>query len=146
MTITRYPARLALAGASALSLAAGAVSTPAHAQPGYDTAAGPSEITVQAPGVYSRINPFTGEGSLSESRAVYYGDLDLRTDWGARALHARVVRAAVQVCRDLDYRGGASLVWEDMDDCVRPAVQGAMAQAPMPGSLRYRYDYVGYLY
>ncbi len=147
MSVFHLSKRLALTGMGVLSLAAAAPSL-AQAQPYGDryVGAGGGEITVQAPGIRYRTDPFTGEAIMRQSRAVYYGDLDLSSDWGMRTLHSRVVRAALQVCRNLDYEAGAGAIDEDTDNCVRPAVVNAMAQAPAPGYLRYRYEYVGYEY
>jgi UrcA family protein len=136
-TINRI--RIAVAGLAAAGLAAAAAaSLPAHAQPGYDEAYGSSgEVTVIAPRHQER-DPATGApvDIATESQAVYYGDLDLSAPWGVRTLHARVVRAAVRICDDLDNQPG--LIPEDSDDCVRPAVANAMYQAPIPDGLRDR--------
>ena len=138
------PKRLALAGVAAIGLAAGAVSVPAHSQPGYEESYGPNgEITVYAPRHMER-DPATGAPIevVTKSRPVYYGDLDLSAPWGVRTLHARVVRAAVRLCDDLDSQPG--LVPEDSNDCVRPAVTNAMYQAPIPDGLRYHYSDYAY--
>jgi UrcA family protein len=145
MSIIRFSNRVALAGLSALALAAGAASLPAHAQPGYDAYAYPpgDQVTVQAP-IYHRSYPFRGEATISESRGVYYGDLDLTTDWGARALHARVERAAVRICHSLADQPG--LLPADTETCIDSAVYGAMERAPIPGPMRWRYEYVDDVY
>jgi UrcA family protein len=143
---TIIPQRLALAGLAAIGLAAGAVSLPAHAQPGYDETYGPNgDVTVMAPRHMQR-DPATGAPIevVTKSRAVYYGDLDLSAPWGVRTLHARVVRAAVRLCNDLDNQPGP--IPEDSNDCVRPAVTNAMYQAPIPDGLRYRESDYGFSY
>ena len=141
MSIITLSNRLALAGLGALGLAATAPSAPAHAQAGDAAQAG--QIVVQAPRRYG-FDRFTDEPIVQESTAVYFGDLDLTSLSGARTLRERVVRAAVSVCRDLESDAHDPLGVSDIDDCVRPAVDNAMDQAPMPSNLRY--EDVGYRY
>jgi UrcA family protein len=145
MTMNDICKRLAISAVAALGLSTGATIAPAYAQPGYDEAAGGgSEVTVQAPRPVGHRGYLGAPGPVTESVAVYYGDLDLNAPWGVRTLRARIVRAADRVCADLDYQPG--LIPEERFDCVRPAVSNAMYQAPIPGWLRVRDRDDGHLY
>jgi UrcA family protein len=141
MSISLFSRRIALAGLSVFGVAAGTVSAPAHAQPGYDYAVGQQggDITVYAPRRMER-DRMTGAPIevATVTRTVYYGDLDLSAPWGVRTLHARVVRAAVNACDELDSR--PDLIPADSEDCVQPAVRDAMDQAPIGDGMRYRYS------
>jgi UrcA family protein len=136
MSMPTLSKRIAIAGLAAAGLATAGVSVPAHAQGG-------GAITVYAPRHQER-DPYTGAPIevTTASRAVYYGDLDLSAAWGVHTLHARVVRAAVQVCDELDNTPG--LLPEDSDDCIQPAVRHAMDQAPIRHAWRYRETAYGY--
>ena len=69
------------------------------------------------------------------STAVRFGDLDLTTDAGAAALHARVARAARAVCggdvdqRDLGMMNGVLACRQVAMASAEPQVQLAMASA-----------------
>jgi UrcA family protein len=73
----------------------------------------------------------TGKG-MTVSREVNYGDLDLRKPEDVERLKARTNRAAVQVCRDLDYRNPWAItgLFGERMPCVRNAQQQALAQVP----------------
>ena len=77
-------------------------------------------------------------------RVVHFGDLDLNTDWGARELHARIVRAATDACNQLDSEYPMGLVPLDSSDgdCKARAVRHAMADAPIGDAVDT--DYHGY--
>jgi len=145
MTISSLTQRLTLAGLGALALAATAPSPPVHAQD-YDQYAGGGEVRVYAPRRVER-DPSTGAPIevARASRPVYYGDLDLNSAWGVRALNARVERAAVRLCGDLDFQRGL-VPLDSNEDCVARAVSEAMYQAPIRDDLRYRVANAGYGY
>lgn len=68
------------------------------------------------------------------SVAVHYGDLDLTTDAGTRALQARIARAARTVCgsadqRDLPEVGAVQQCRHVALDSAAPQVEVAIAQA-----------------
>lgn len=69
--------------------------------------------------------------NVSVSREVRYDDLDLRTEWGAHVLRARIVRTARAACRELDRRYPSSYypATSDSPPCVEWAVDRAMDQA-----------------
>ncbi|HLK24058.1 MAG TPA: UrcA family protein [Caulobacteraceae bacterium] len=150
MTISSLSKRLTLAGLGALGLAVTAPSMPAHAQPYDDYQRYGSDagvVTVYSPRRFER-DSTTGApiDLVRESRPVYYGDLNLSTGWGIRAFHARVVRAATELCNDIDMQPGRVPLNSNQVDCVRPAVEEAMASAPIPDGMRYRYENVRYGY
>ena len=123
MTLPKMPT---LVSASAIGLVLAA--SVASAQPYYpapDTNVG--GVTVYAPRTIGRSSIGAPIEIVREQRAVYTGDLDLRTPWGARALHQRIQRAAFDACNDLDMR---YTVIEDGNgrDCYRSAVRGAYDQ------------------
>lgn len=90
----------------------------------YTTPAAPAadDITVYAPRTRERDNGDT----VSASRVVYIGDLDLNAGWGRHTAHARIERAARKVCDQLsdDFPNSS----DDDGACVPNAVSGAMAQ------------------
>ncbi len=144
MFITHLTKRLTLTGLGALALAATAPSLPAHAQD-YDQYGG-GELQVYAPR-YQERDPYSGApiDVARESRPVYYGDLDLNSAWGVRALRARVRTAAVRLCYDLDWQRG--VVPETSNaDCIARATRQAMYDAPIRDDLRYRVAAAGYDY
>jgi UrcA family protein len=93
-----------LAGAAGLALAA----SPASAQEygsygpaGYQTSS-QEQIQVLAPQFRTEHTPLNAPfEKVSLSTEVPYGDLDLRTGYGARQLHHRIRDAAWQVCTNL---------------------------------------------
>jgi UrcA family protein len=138
--IPRY--RLALCAAVAAGLALAAPGLPAQAQNyGYDYGRydnGPQyvdengDVTVQALPREER-DPATG--GLYErtyaSRVVSYADLDLNSRWDVRELRARVVRAARDVCDELE-NDPMLVTAPDDPPCVSTAVRRAMYQVPVP--------------
>jgi UrcA family protein len=69
---------------------------------------------------------------LNYTQAVSFADLDLRTDWGAQTLGARINYAAEQSCRMLDryYPDSTPIAAKAgrKDDCVAGAVYTAQPQ------------------
>jgi UrcA family protein len=84
-------------------------------------------ITVYAPRHHGRSSS-TGAPieTVRESRVVYARDLDLSTDWGARALRRRIEHAARDACDSLDAR--YPITEDSPRDCYDGAVHGAMRQ------------------
>ena len=69
------------------------------------------------------------ETTVTISRNVDYGDLDLKTPQGQAALQGRVKEAAAGVCHQLDRRYPTSMnVPVKSGNCVRTAENDAMAQ------------------
>lgn len=103
-------------------------------QPGYYPAP-PEEVIVRPP-TYARQHSAIGAPiiDVSMSRPVRMDDLDLRTDWGARALRDRVSFTARTLCSQLNamypvtYDGGSDQ-WPINHECYRDAFDGGMAQA-----------------
>jgi len=145
MSISGFTTRMTLSGMSALALAATAPSLPAHAQD-YDQYAGGGEVEVYAAPRLERDSVTGAPIEIARtSRAVYYGDLNLNTYWGARALRERIERTAVRLCSDLDFQMG--VVPEDSNqDCIVRTVRDAMYRAPIRDDLRYRVSSVSYGY
>jgi UrcA family protein len=121
---------LALAGTVGLALALG----PAAAQdygryadrPNYDSDA-PEHVEVIVPR-YRERNYFGAPIiHASMSSRVYTGDLDLRSDWGAHRLKARLVSAAIGLCSQIDISHPA--VAEDNAHCERYARINALQEA-----------------
>jgi UrcA family protein len=131
MPISLSPKRLALASLTAIGLAAGVAMTPARALPGDDEAAGDGQVTVYAP--RAERDPASGAeiNTVSASRAVFYGDLDLSAPWGMRALHARLERAAAAACNQL-LNDPTLVIINSEGDCIAPAVRDAMYRVGMP--------------
>ena len=100
----------------------------AYEDPGYVTTT--EGITVYAPRRYHNRNRSATTGApieaVRESRVVYARDLDLSTDWGARALRRRIEHAARDACGDLDAR--YPITDDAPRDCYDGAVHGAMRQ------------------
>lgn len=72
--------------------------------------------------------------TVSYSRAVPIGDLDLRTERGARELQSRISFTATSLCNTLYAMnpiaaGNSGGQWPYDSECYRNAVRGAMAQA-----------------
>jgi UrcA family protein len=136
-----------VAGLAAIGLAATAPGQVARAQPyDYSTASG-GQVTVYAPRVER--DPATGADIdvVHESRAVYYGDLDLNSRHGVRVLSDRIERAASDACQDLDNAPGLTVIGSESDsDCIGRAVYRAMAQAPIAEDVAYRGYDNGYRY
>lgn len=135
MNVVRIQAkRWLLAGASVIGLA---LACPALAQPSYYRgdeyyANGPEgEVIVQAPRYHEQRDPETGAPieSVYESRPVWYGDLDLRTRWGAHALRSRISETAHAICENLDALYPVSADGDDTRRCYRRAYGDAMDQA-----------------
>jgi UrcA family protein len=135
---------LGACAAAAFGLAAAAS---ANAQPGYDRydddpaiASTLGGVTVIAPRRAER-DPATGAPieRVSAHRIVRYDDLDLRRDWGVRALHARIERAARSACDELD--SAYPITASDSPPCVRDAVRRAMYEVPVSYSEDEDRDY-----
>lgn len=65
--------------------------------------------------------------TVSMSRDVNFGDLDLSTDWGADRLRQRIKSTARQLCNNLDNRFPVTA--DDSPPCYSTAVNEAMDQA-----------------
>ncbi|QUD89884.1 UrcA family protein [Phenylobacterium montanum] len=93
--------------------------------------AAPDDITVYAPRTRERDNGDT----VSASRVVYVGDLDLGARWGRHAAKVRIEQTARQVCDQLadDYPNSS----DDSGACVPDAVTHAMVQLR---DIAYRQD------
>jgi UrcA family protein len=78
---------------------------------------------------------FSAPAADGMSRSVRFGDLDLSTDAGAAALHARIQYAAQMVCggeidqRDLPALGAARACRQIAMASAEPQVQMALADA-----------------
>jgi UrcA family protein len=134
MTVHSFPrivGRSAILAASVFGLALTVQS--AHAQAAYDNdngvyQSGSDEVVIRAPRYhreYSTIGAPIEDVAISQ--VVPYDDLDLRTDWGASELRARVHQAAYQACdrMDVEYPVGAA----DSPPCVRTTFRDGMRQA-----------------
>ena len=119
---------LALIAAGALSL----VPAPSSAQSYKDKAAYDDEIIVTAPYVHRRVTGRDVTGArietLTTSRAVETGDLNLRYRSDVRELHRRINDAAANACREIEASTGNVLI-TTRSQCVRSAEHSAMAQA-----------------
>ncbi|QUD89068.1 UrcA family protein [Phenylobacterium montanum] len=94
----------------------------------------PNEVTVTAPRlVVHRVSGARGQNpeSVSLSRRVQYGDLDLATQAGAAALKERVKETASLICSQLNdlYPESLYLPNPSGQDCLSVAVDGGMTQA-----------------
>ena len=95
----------------------------------------PGEITVVAPHVVRQNVGQTPGGIpidvVSLAQHVSYSDLDLKTDSGVTALEGRITDASKQACGQLEilYPAAQFPVDPANKDCVKTAVEGAMAQA-----------------
>jgi UrcA family protein len=119
-----------LLAAGALSFAIAAPS--ARAQSRYDGVTyyrdGSDDVIIEAPRHFherSRIGAPIEDVALS--RVVRYNDLDLRTDWGAHELKARVTRTAASACDELDVRYPFST--PDSPPCYATAVHFGIRDA-----------------
>ena len=118
-----------LAGALGVSL----IPLPSAAQTYDDGYNGPprgrEEVIIQAPRYHGPSRSTIGAPIQTEgmSEPVRYDDLDLRTDWGARALHERIRYTAQRLCRELDRRYPVTV--SGGPDCYHMAVADAMDQA-----------------
>ena len=81
--------------------------------------------------------PTVASAETAPSVRVHYGDLDLASPAGAKALKRRISRAASQVCGDLPSRD--LRVIAEVEACraetiaaAQPAVQAAMRDAQAP--------------
>ena len=86
-------------------------------------------VTVTAPKLHQRERSRIGAPivEVSLSREVRFDDLDLSTDSGMRALHARVRHTAKVLCDQLDQQ--YLTTQDDARGCVTTAVDDAMEQA-----------------
>jgi UrcA family protein len=119
---------------------------PAQAQPYYDEptyadqGAEVGGLIVTAP--YHRERTYNGMPveRVTASRVVDISDLDLSTGWGVHELRARVQRAAVEACDEVDRAWVIGRYPLDSDsDCYHDAVRRAMRDAPISVDA----DYVG---
>jgi UrcA family protein len=138
MSMFAYSRRLALFGATALTLlAAPAVAQDYYGDVSYDRDQyrdqynGPTEeVIVQAPEYYrSERDSATGAPirDVALQSEIAYDDLDLRSGWGARELHNRVAREARSLCARLDARFPVTA--DGSPNCYRTAYNDAMEQA-----------------
>jgi UrcA family protein len=122
--------RSILAGAAvAIALTAAAPFVPAMAQGDADRADS-SSITVYSP---LRVENHRSPGGMTErtltsSSAVYYDDLNLRTQWGRDQLDDRIKLAAEQTCDYLDDLYPLDSSSTSSFDCVKKAVRDARPQ------------------
>jgi UrcA family protein len=70
------------------------------------------------------------DGTVRETVAVPYGDLDLTTDAGARVLYARLTSAAGRVCGFADARELS--LWVRVRHCREQALAAAVARIDAP--------------
>jgi len=123
---------LVLLAASAAGLALAASSALAQDNDRYGDGsyrnAPQEEVEVIAPPYHAR-SSVTGAPIVNTalSQAVRYDDLDLRTDWGARALRDRIRATARDLCGRLDRLYPIST--DDSPPCYRTALENAMYQA-----------------
>ena len=123
-----HSSALALAAAGALTL----IAAPSFAQDYPDKVVYDDEIIVTAPHVQREITGRDASGArietLTTSRAVETGDLNLRYNSDVRELHRRIGDAAVNGRREVEEAStGVSLTTRSQ--CVRSAERSAMAQA-----------------
>ena len=119
----------ALAAAGALTL----IAAPSFAQdypdkgPYYD-----DEIIVTAPYVDREVTGRDATGArietLTTSRAVETGDLNLRYNGDVRELYRRISDAAANACRDIEDRSNGVPITR-RSECIRNAERSATAQA-----------------
>ena len=132
-------ARRALCGVAAGAFSLGLSVLPAHAQDGsyqdrYDDGsyaqANYDDDTVEGITVRPHRTERSAIGApietITASRLVRYGDLDLNSDYDAHILKARIERAASSACDELNNR--ADVLDSDSDDCYRDAVRDARHQ------------------
>ncbi|MFZ2028906.1 MAG: UrcA family protein [Vitreimonas sp.] len=119
---------LALAAAGALTL----IAAPSFAQEANDKFAYDDEIIVTAPYVEREVTGRDATGArietLTTSRAVETGDLNLRYNSDVRELHRRISDAAANACREIEERSNGVPVTR-RSECIRDAERSATAQA-----------------
>ena len=127
--------------ASALALCA----MPAAAQdyspyvtPGFGARDNAPEVVIVRPPYVPRSYSYGPAGApvinAAISRPVRFDDLDLRTAWGVRALHARIRHTATALCNRINALYPASVdaadgAWPVDTHCIRRATAEAMDQA-----------------
>ncbi len=90
----------------------------------------PYVVTKATTGLFNR-----KQTSITISRNVGYGDLDLNTPQGQSALQSRVREAAAGVCNELDRRYGATFnTPAKSGNCIQTASADAMMQARSGGA------------
>ncbi|HEY2661812.1 MAG TPA: UrcA family protein [Caulobacteraceae bacterium] len=101
-----------------------------------ETSGDTADITIYAPR-HSERSSSTGAPieTVSASRVVYVGDLDLGARWGVSRAKARIVHAARDACNQLDETYPSSD--QDTGRCVPDAVSSAMYQVQR---ISYRYS------
>jgi UrcA family protein len=126
--------RLMAGAACAFAGAALLIAAPIHAQPAYDDNGYDNQSTVGGIVVRPPHRPDWDSDTRSfvdraySSRVIDISDLDLNTDWGARELRARVVRAAYTVCWRLADAYGSDA--DENRDCRQRAINHALASVP----------------
>jgi UrcA family protein len=85
-----------------------------------------SDITVTAPRVRERSSTGVPIETVSLSRTVSYGDLDLRTEAGKKELDNRIHQAARRACDALDKV--YPLTAPDSPDCMKTTLDNSMEQ------------------
>jgi UrcA family protein len=109
----------------------------AGAEAGAQSSADSQKISVEASVVVisqGKYSPTGIEQTVSLSRTVQYGDLNLATSAGARELENRISDTATAVCTDLGARYPASSVGAERADrnaCINQAVNNAMKQVKL---------------
>ena len=118
-----------LGAATAIALTAAAPFVPAMAQ-GDASRGDSSSITVYSPlrTETHRSPDGTAERVLTSSSAVYYDDLNLRTQWGRDQLDDRIKLAAEQTCDYLDDLYPLDSSSTSSFECVKKAVRNARPQ------------------
>ncbi len=119
----------ALLAGGVLALGAGSANAQdyGYGDPGYRNAPENYEVIVPRPKPQSRYGAPYVNTSLSQE--VYFDDLDLRTNRGARILRARVQLTARLLCRDLDERYPVTA--DDSPPCYQNAAYNALHAADL---------------
>lgn len=127
MTSSKF-ATFALAAAGVLTL----ITTPSFAQDGDKGAYYDDEIIVTAPYVDREVTGRDATGArietLTTSRAVETGDLNLRHNSDVRELYRRISDAAANACREIENRSDGVPITR-RSECIRDAEHSATAQA-----------------
>jgi UrcA family protein len=141
MAMSSSPAwALLAAGAVGVALAASSASAQEYGPSGPGYYQGPPEqVEVYAPRHRSERSDIGAPiQDVAISRPVRFDDLDLRTEWGARELRARIEYAARDMCNQLDTLYPVST--SDSPPCFRTAVDNAMYQADAAIDAARSYD------
>jgi UrcA family protein len=85
------------------------------------------EVVVSAPRMRVDPDPTLRQGRMTESRAVSFADLDLRSRAGAHELRSRVREAADEICGSLADAYPADVA--DYGTCYRESVRNGLVRA-----------------